>query len=134
MPLNDTNEGNTSLPKEDPPQTTTWQQTAAAKRAALTALLPAEWHIPSTSPIPTAAELPNATLLPRKYLTEREIEITECRTASELLGKLAKREYSAVEVTEAFCHRAVIAHQLVRSVHFPFVPFVPLNIWGRGLR
>lgn len=51
-------------------------------------------------------------------LTPEQIAITE-QTATELLSKLAAGKLSSVEVTEAFCARAAIAHQLVRIIsHF----------------
>lgn len=43
-------------------------------------------------------------------LSEKEKEITES-TAKTLVDKIAKSEYSAVEVLKAFAHRAVILHQ-----------------------
>lgn len=45
-------------------------------------------------------------------LTSAQIEITE-QTATELVVKLASGKLSSIEVTEAFCARAAIAHQLV---------------------
>ncbi len=46
-------------------------------------------------------------------LTSREIEITEAYTAVDLLARLAKGNYTALEVTTAFCKRAAIAQQLL---------------------
>lgn len=65
--------------------------------------------------------------LPRKsgVLTAREIEITEL-TATLLLPKIWGRIYTSVEVTQAFCKRAAIAHQLVFKtllfIHFDTMP------------
>lgn len=50
-------------------------------------------------------------------LTAEQIAITE-QTATELLSKLGLGELSSVEVTEAFCARAAIAHQLVSPALF----------------
>lgn len=52
--------------------------------------------------------------IPRRCgkLTDREIHITEAFDATALLEKLGSREFTAVEVTTAFCKRAAIAHQL----------------------
>lgn len=92
---------------------TEWQHIAQQKRESIMSLLPPEWRLPE--PLPDATDLPNATNYPRSFLTQREIAITETHTAQQLVQLLADRTYSAVEVTSAFCHRATIAHQLVRS-------------------
>lgn len=47
-------------------------------------------------------------------LSEDDLRITGL-DASCLVAKLAKGELSAAQVTEAFCGRAAIAHQLVRT-------------------
>ena len=91
-----------------------WQQIGQQKREAITALLPTHWKLPE--PLPDANTLPNATEYPRSFLTQRELAITESHTVQQLLQKLADRTYTAIEVTSAFCHRATIAHQLVRVI------------------
>jgi amidase len=53
-------------------------------------------------------------------LTERQIAITE-NTASTLLRKIHSGQLTATEVTEAYCARAAIAHQLVNC----FTDFFP---------
>jgi amidase len=53
-------------------------------------------------------------------LTESQIAITE-HTASELLRKIHSGQLTVVEVTEAYCTRAAIAHQLVNC----FTDFFP---------
>ena len=52
-------------------------------------------------------------------LTLRELEITSDNDAVDILAKIRTREYSAVEVTRAFCKRAAIAQQLVLNVVEP---------------
>lgn len=51
-------------------------------------------------------------------LSAEELAITE-QTAAVLVDKLAKGELSSVQVTTAFCKRAAIAHQLVRTRYMP---------------
>ena len=94
--------------------TTHWEAIGRQKRETIASLLPPQWKLPE--PIPDASSLRDATNYPRSFLTEREIAITETHTAQQLLQKLADRTYTATEVTSAFCHRATIAHQLVRTV------------------
>lgn len=48
-------------------------------------------------------------------LTPRELEITEL-DVSTLAPKIASLEYTALEVTVAFCKRAAIAHQMVNCL------------------
>jgi len=50
-----------------------------------------------------------------------ELEITEIDDVSALLDKLAKGEWSSVEVTTAFYKRAIIAHQLVNCLTEIFI-------------
>ncbi|KIV82844.1 hypothetical protein PV11_04917 [Exophiala sideris] len=51
----------------------------------------------------------NSQSLPKTVLTQRELEITEKYTVSELLAKLRSRELSSEEVTKAFLRRAALA-------------------------
>lgn len=46
-------------------------------------------------------------------LTEREISITGDNDAVDIVEKIRQQEYTAEEVTVAFCKRAAIAQQLV---------------------
>ncbi|GAA5853800.1 hypothetical protein JCM8547_007456 [Rhodosporidiobolus lusitaniae] len=49
-------------------------------------------------------------------LTPKQLEITTSEL-DVLLDKLQKGEWKAVEVTDAFCHRAVIAHYLINCLN-----------------
>ncbi|KAI0314320.1 amidase signature domain-containing protein [Amylostereum chailletii] len=97
------------------PEKPQWQLAGLAKRDAVNALIPDAWRIPKAK-IPDAAQLRDAIAFPRSFLTAREIEITEAADAQALLTKLATGEYTALEVAEAFCHRAAIAHQTVNCL------------------
>ena len=89
-----------------------WQIKAREKREAINSEIPSHWQI---AHVPDADELKDAQHYARKFLTEREIGITEMADARALLEKLARGQYTALEVTEAFCHRAAIAHQTVST-------------------
>jgi amidase len=89
----------------------TWQQTAASKRATINSLLPAPWKLDQSTL--SSLKYKDVTQIPESYLSVREIEITEKYTATDLVAMLSSGALTAVEVTEAFCHRATIAHQLV---------------------
>jgi amidase len=97
-----------------------WQEIAQSKREAITALLPVEWRVQK---LPSPIDAPDATRVIQTTLSEREIEITERLSVSQLLKQLSSGELSAEEVTAAFCHRATVAHQLVHILNF-----LPRNI------
>ncbi|KAL1303077.1 hypothetical protein AAFC00_006521 [Neodothiora populina] len=88
-----------------------WQSIAAAKRHELEDAI-SEYKIEeslldgtNTTSWPSASGL----------LSPRELKITESR-AVDLVEKLRSRDYSAVEVTVAFCKRAAIAQQATNCI------------------
>ncbi|KAI0730356.1 general amidase [Fomitopsis betulina] len=86
-----------------------WKTLAAEKRQRLAGAIPKEWL---ASSIPPPQQL-DVTAFPGQcsILSDREREITDVSDVDFLLEKVATAEWSAVEVTTAFCKRAVIAHQ-----------------------
>ncbi len=88
----------------------TWQELVAEKKRRQTASIPKEWLV--TLP---ADDVLDVTDVPAScgLLSARELEITAVSEVALLLNKLATAEWSSVEVTTAFCKRAIIAHQLV---------------------
>ena len=88
-----------------------WQSAASAKRASLIGLIPPSWRLDTT-------ETPSALVLPHffdyicRFLSPREQEITDA-SSDIILTRVRARDWAAVDVTRAFCHRASIAHQLV---------------------
>jgi amidase len=92
--------------------TQAWEKTAQAKREAILARIPKEWILEE---IPTPEEQKDVTgeyVHLKRLLTDREIEITEA-DAVDIVDKAASRTWTAVEIVQAFCHRAAIAHQMV---------------------
>lgn len=88
-------------------ETPSWQKAAQAKRQAILDAIPQKWRIQyDTLPIDVTGGFIQG------YLTPREIEITEADAVA-ITAQTTVGNWSAVEVTEAFCHRAAIAHQLV---------------------
>lgn len=91
---------------------TTWNATGASKREKLLSLIPKEWRL--SKPLPPPSELPDVTGDGiRQYLSVREIEITETDAVG-IVQKTTTGEWRTREVAEAFCHRAALAHQMVR--------------------
>ncbi|KAF9885253.1 hypothetical protein FE257_000613 [Aspergillus nanangensis] len=89
-----------------------WQDIAKEYQQRRDSLIPEEWRLPSK----VLSSLPDdVTKVPLEYLTNREIELTEC-TVSQLARRIVDRETTSLEVTLAFCHRAAIAQQLVNCL------------------
>jgi hypothetical protein len=88
-----------------------WERAARAKQASISGQVPVEWIIKSAD-LPPVSALRDVSYFIRRYLSARELEITDT-TAERILEKLGAGEWTALEVNRAFCHRAAIAHQLV---------------------
>lgn len=86
-----------------------WEQAAAAKRSAPLELIPEKWRLES---IPSAEEQRDATQYICQFVGPRETEIIEA-DAPDIASYIASGEWTALEVTETFCHRASLAHQMV---------------------
>ncbi|OAP53724.1 hypothetical protein AYL99_12096 [Fonsecaea erecta] len=91
----------------------TWQENSAVARQRLMDSIPSKWRL-QTPPPESQTDVRS---VPRDcgLLTERQLEITE-QNASELMPQLLNGSLSSVEVTEAFCARAAIAHQCVNCL------------------
>src|ERR1700753_925277 len=103
----------------NPDSPSNWQSIASKAQAAVIAAIPSKWKLPAGIPKPGQT---NVLDVPETcgILSPKQLEITSF-TASELVKKLRTAELSAVAVTEAFCARAAIAHQLVNCLtdYFP---------------
>ncbi|KAH6962193.1 fatty-acid amide hydrolase [Ilyonectria sp. MPI-CAGE-AT-0026] len=99
-----------------------WETRAAEKRASCHKAIPEAWILPSSllETLPDRSELSKTKtnlmsleiLRCSGILTERELQITESYTVSELLESLASGKLTSSEVTLAFSKRAAIAQQL----------------------
>lgn len=97
---------------------TTWQELVAEKKARQAASIPKEWLIALPSD-----DVLDVTDVPAKcgLLSARDLEITELDSVAGLLNKIATGVWSSVEVTTAFCKRAVIAHQVTNCLTEIFI-------------
>ena len=87
-----------------------WQNLAKAKRDSILESIPKEWLIGPIPSVETQRDVTGDYIC--KTLSNSEIEITET-DATGIVNKIASGEWSAEDVTRAFCHRAALAHQLV---------------------
>ncbi|KAF2115703.1 amidase [Lophiotrema nucula] len=91
-----------------------WRQTVNTKRASLLNLIPREWRLRDTE-IPLVSRLKDVTTFITRFLSPLEKQITSA-TVPIVLENIQSFNWSAVEVTQAFCHRAALAHQLTNCL------------------
>jgi len=90
--------------------TSSWEETASKKREGILAAIPSEWRLEK---LPSVEEQVDVTDYVKQYFSKKELDITE--SSADVIAKtVAEGKWTAEEVTRAFCHRAAIAHQLVR--------------------
>ncbi|TVY34670.1 Acetamidase [Lachnellula occidentalis] len=98
-----------------PTTTMDWQTLAETKRDSVNALIPPSWRLPC--PVPPATEQRDVTgKYIQQFLSPREVEITETDAVG-IVKQTTTGSWTALEVTEAFCHRASLAHQMVNCLH-----------------
>jgi len=95
--------------------TTSWEDRAKEKREALLAAIPSAWRIENPPSVEDKLDVTGEYV--RKYLDARESEITEM-SAEEIVERTTTGKWKAEEVARAFCHRAALAHQLVRHSQY----------------
>jgi len=90
-----------------------WKEISVRARQGVLDSIPMKWRLSKNFEKPQT----NLQRIPYEcgILTQRQLELTDL-TASELLPLLSGGELSATEITEAFCARAAIAHQLVNCL------------------
>ncbi|KAJ8111195.1 hypothetical protein OPT61_g6159 [Boeremia exigua] len=99
--------------------TQNWEKIAEAKRVALAASIPSQYRIPKDL-LPPDSQL-DVTPWPQTsgWFTKEELEVTGS-TASDILRKIASKEWTSADVTKAFCKRAAAAHQLTNCLSDAF--------------
>lgn len=88
-----------------------WEAIAAGKKASLLNLIPQPWQL-SPGEIPSVTSLCDVTDYICRLLDPREVEITSS-SCLKTLENVRSGEWTSLDVTRAFCHRAALAHQLV---------------------
>ena len=103
------------------PPKQSWQALSADRKQKQLHSIPQEWiiHTPATHGDPdhnsNAYARQSVIHVPETcgLLSPLDVEITNTIDLDILLGNMATSRWSAVQVTTAFCKRAIIAHQLV---------------------
>lgn len=96
--------------------TETWQSKAAEKRAAILACIPEEWRL-SPAQLKLAEGQRDITgPFIEQFLDDAEIAIISLDSVP-IVEAIQSRKLSAVQVTNAFCKTAAIAHQIVRCCY-----------------
>jgi amidase len=90
-----------------------WDQLSKEKQDALENSFPNEWRVPSNL-LPKESDV-SVLDWPETsgWFTAEELRITNL-SLQKLLEKLTTGQLSSLDVTKAYCKRAVAAHQLVR--------------------
>lgn len=104
--------------------TAQWQDRALEKQARILSEVPQEFVDPSlrfsdtkatdTLDLPTFSpeNPPRVIDIPKRFLSAKELDITALK-AEEIPAAILAGHYTAVEILNAYTHRAVIAHQLL---------------------
>lgn len=92
-----------------------YKQIAQKKREARDAKFNPEWLLPKDQlPSDDVKDVSNW-IANAKVLSPKELEITNS-SAETIVAKIKSKEWSAVQVCNAFCHRASVAHQLTNCL------------------
>lgn len=89
-----------------------WKVVVEEKRAALAAAIPAEWVKPGLKDDMISKGFVNTSDYLDTILPQEDIDITS-KTILELSKLISEGKLSAVQVTKAFAHRAMLAHQIL---------------------
>ena len=97
----------------------TWQAIRDLKVAERASRIPSEWLI-SSERLPESS-IANVIDIPAicGVLSPKDIHITSSYDARSLASAIRNRQFTAVEVTTAFCKRATVAHQLTNCITEP---------------
>ncbi|TEY34599.1 hypothetical protein BOTCAL_0623g00020 [Botryotinia calthae] len=96
----------------------TWQSIATRRQQEIKSSIPSEWLLPTDL---LQSKRPLDLVKTCGLLNEREVKIVYS-TAVDLLEKMRTREYTAVEVTTAFCKASAVAHQATNCLAWTMYP------------
>ncbi|KAK5095691.1 hypothetical protein LTR70_003360 [Exophiala xenobiotica] len=91
-----------------------WRQLGLKHRQQQISLIPPEWHL---KPVGSEAEAKNAIPVVEQHLPHEELEITSlAQSLPSLQQAIRTKQYTALQITRAFCHRAALLQQLTRCL------------------
>lgn len=106
---------NTSLPEMLSHQEKSWEAKAKAKVAETKSKIPKEWRLNQSS-LDKAKQIKKLSgPFIESFLSDEEISITR-NDSTLLVEKVKTGEYTALQVAQAFCKTAAIAHQIVSII------------------
>ncbi|TGO20342.1 hypothetical protein BPAE_0306g00060 [Botrytis paeoniae] len=111
----------TTSAEEQPSKTSTastWQSITTRRQQEILSSIPSEWILPADL---LKSKRPLDLVKTCNLLNERELKIVHS-TAVDLLEKMRTREYTAVEVTTAFCKASAVAHQATNCLAWTMYP------------
>jgi len=94
----------------------TWQKKAEAKVAETKSKIPDEWTLQKHDLEAAKRQRQLSGPFIERFLNDGELEITG-NDSVPLLSKIKSGQYTALQVTTAFCKRAAIAHQINNCLH-----------------
>jgi amidase len=94
----------------------TWQKKAEAKVAETKSKIPDEWTLQKHDLEAVKRQRQLSGPFIERFLNDGELEITG-NDSVPLLSKIKSGQYTALQVTTAFCKRAAIAHQINNCLH-----------------
>lgn len=108
-----------------------WQATAKAKVADIHSSIPKEWRLSDEDLGKAGQQRTLSGPFIEQYLTDKEKEIIR-HDSLQIVGKIKSRDYTAVDVTRAYCKTAAVAQQIVSHDTScgtsGIMPLIPLRI------
>ena len=92
-----------------------WEDLAEKKRNHLASLIPEPWRIP-VGQLPDPSERNMVAFMEKCGLLNSEEYMITQLTLEQLANRIATGNLTAIQVCQAYCHRAAIAHQLVNCL------------------
>ncbi|KAL8978301.1 MAG: hypothetical protein Q9205_006081, partial [Flavoplaca limonia] len=89
-----------------------WQATAKAKVADIHSSIPKEWRLSDMDLDKAGQQRTLSGPFIEQYLTDEEKDIIR-HDSIQIVGKIKSRDYTAVDVTRAYCKTAAVAQQIV---------------------
>lgn len=93
----------------------TYKEIALRKRQLRDSKFYPEWKVPEEDLPSAETKDVSSWISSSNVLTPKELEITGA-SAEKIVDRIRNKEWSAVQVCKAFCHRATVAHQLTNCL------------------